>query len=65
MSDYLKNFDLTVEEIKTVKTIEELIVGLEKLQVNDQSSARVEFFRGEIDKLKFKLEQIRENTLIR
>ena len=65
MSGKLRNFDLTVEEIKIVKTIEELIAGLEKLNFTDPLSPRAEFFRAEIDKLEEKLEQVRDNTLIR
>ena len=65
MSGKLRNFDLTVEEIKLVKMIEELIDGLEKLTFNDPLSPRAEFFRNEIDRLEDKLDQIRDNTLIR
>ena len=62
MSGDQRNFDLTVEEIKIM---EELIEGLEKLEFNDPLSPTAEFFRSEIDKLEEKLEQIRDNTLIR
>jgi len=65
MSGKLRNFDLTVEEIKIVKMMEQLIEGFEKLNFDDPLSPRAEFFRTEIDKLEEKLEQIRENTLIR
>jgi len=65
MSGNLRNFDLTVEEIKIVKMMEALIDGLERLQFNDPLSPRDEFFRSEIDRLESKLEQIRDNTLIR
>lgn len=65
MSGKLRNFDLTVDEIKIVKMIEELIDGLERLQFNDPLSPRAEFFRNEIDKLEEKLDAIRDNTLIR
>ena len=65
MSGNLRNFDLTVDEIKIVKMMEELVTGLEKLQFNDPLSPRAEFFRSEIDKLETKLEEIRDNTLIR
>ena len=61
----LRNFDLTVEKIKIIKIMEELIEGLEKLEFNDPLSPKAEFFRREIDKLEEKLEQIRDNTLIR
>ncbi|MFZ9038183.1 MAG: hypothetical protein ACO3DT_08955 [Gammaproteobacteria bacterium] len=65
MSDKLRNFDLTVEEIKIVRMINDLIAGLQKLEFNDPLSPRAEFFRHEIDKLEEKLEEIRDNTLIR
>lgn len=65
MADKLRNFDLTVDEIKIIRMIDELVDGLEKLTFNDPLSPRAEFFRQEIDKLEEKLEQIRDNTLIR
>jgi len=65
MSDNLRNFNLTVEEIKIVKMIKELIESLEKLNFDDPLSPRAEFFRSQIDKLEEKLEEVRDNTLIR
>ena len=65
MNDKLRNFDLTVDEIKIVRMIDALIENLEKLTFNDPLSPRAEFFRQEIDKLEEKLDQIRDNTLIR
>jgi len=65
MSDNLKNFDLSVEEIKIVRMMKDLIEGLEKLAFDDPLSPRAEFFRKEINKLEEKLEEIRDNTLIR
>jgi len=65
MSDNLRNFDLSVEEIKIVRMMKDLITGLEKLAFDDPLSPRAEFFRKEIDKLEEKLEEIRDHTLIR
>ena len=65
MSGKLRNFDLTVEEIKIVKIMKELIKNLENLSFNDPLSPRADFFREEIDKLEEKLEEIRDNTLIK
>jgi len=65
MSDNLRNFDLSVEEIKIVRMMKDLIEGLEKLVFDDPLSPRAEFFRKEIDKLEEKLEEIRDHTLIR
>ena len=65
MSDNLRNFNLTVEEIRIVRMIKELIEGLEKLNFDDPLSPRAEFFRSQIDKLEERLEEVRDNTLIR
>jgi hypothetical protein len=65
MADNLRNFNLTVEEIKIVRMMKELVEGLEKLAFDDPLSPRAEFFRKEIDKLEDKLEEIRDHTLIR
>jgi hypothetical protein len=65
MGHNLRNFDLTVEEIRLVRNIQELVEGLEKLKFNDPLSPRADFFRIEIDKLGEKLDEIRDNTLIR
>ena len=65
MSGKLRNFDLTVDEIKIVRMMKELIEGLEKLTFDDPLSPRAEFFRKEIDRLEEKLEEIRDNTLLR
>ena len=65
MSDNLRNFNLSVEEIKIVRMMNELVEGLEKLAFDDPLSPRAEFFRREIDKLEEKLDEIRDNTLIR
>ena len=65
MAANLKNFDLTVEEIKIIRMMKELSDGLEKLVFDDPLSPRADFFRHEIEKLELKLEEIREQTLIR
>ena len=65
MPNNLRNFDLTVDEIKIVKMMEDLADNLANLEFRDPLSPRAEFFRAEIDKLEEKLEQIRDNTLIR
>ena len=65
MRENLRNFDLTVDEIKIVKMIDELVQNLERLEFKDPLSPRAEFFRSEIDKLEEKLDAIRDNTLIR
>ena len=65
MSEKLKNFNLTLEDIKTERLINDLVVHLERLQIEDPLSPRAEFLAKQIDSLEQRLEQIRENTLIR
>ena len=58
MTEKFKNFNLTLEDIKTERLINDLVNHLEKLNVEDPLSPRAEF-------LAKRLEEIRENTLIR
>ncbi len=60
----LRNFDLSVEEIRTIKAIREMTRALEALEVKNTQPERVRFIRNEIIKLEEELEEIRENTLI-
>ena len=61
----LRNFDLTVEEIRTVKAIKEMTRSLEDFETRDIQPERLKFIRNEIKKLEEQLEDIRDNTLIR
>ena len=61
----LKNFDLTVEEIRILKAIKDMRHTLEDMQRKNSSPERLEYFRCEIRQLEDQLEEIRENTLIR
>jgi hypothetical protein len=65
MSSSLRNFDLTVDQIRMMKAIKELTNALENIEFIDMQSPRADFFRAEIEKLEEKLEEIRENTLIK
>ena len=65
MSGNLRNFDLTVDEIRVMKEIKELTNALANIQFADPQSPRGEFIRVEIEKLEDTLEEIRENTLIK
>lgn len=65
MSGNLRNLNLTVDEIETIRMIKELTEGLEKLDFGDPLSDKAEFLRNEIDKLEVKLDQARNNTLDR
>ncbi len=60
----LRNFDLTVEEIRTIKAIKEINQSLDDIKDKNSESERVNFFRNEINKLEIELEDIRDNTLI-
>lgn len=60
----LRNFDLSVEEIKTVKAIKEMTRSLEDFESKNIQPERLIFVRNEIKKLEEQLEEIRENTLI-
>ena len=61
----LRNFCLSVEEIKIIKAIRELTQSLQDIERRDNQPERPDFFRNEISKLEHKLDEIRENTLIR
>ena len=65
MSSSLRNFDLTVDEIRVMKAIQELTNALANIEFTDSQSPSAEFFRAEIEKLEDTLEEIRENTLIK
>jgi len=61
----LKNFDLSVEEIKLTKAIKEMAQSLEYIEHKKIQPERQEFFRSEIRMLENQLEEIRDHTLIR
>lgn len=65
MSSSLRNFDLTVDEIRVMKEIKELTNALANIQFADPQSTRAVFIRAQIEKLEDTLEEIRENTLIK
>jgi hypothetical protein len=61
----LRNFDLSVEEIMIIKAIKKMTQLLEDIELTDTQPERLNFFRNEIKKLEYDLEEVRENTLIR
>ncbi len=61
----LRNFDLSVDEIKLEKSIEQLTSSLRNIERADPHSPRAKYIRAEINNLQDKLDEIRENTLIR
>ena len=60
----LRNFDLSVEEIKVLKAIRDMTQALEDVKTRETYPERLEFFRSEIRQLEDQLEEIRENTLL-
>ena len=61
----LRNFDLTVEEIRIVRAIKEMTDAFDRISANNPEPARLDFYSHEIKKLEEQLDDIRENTLIR
>ena len=61
----LRNFDLSVEEIRTIKAIKDMTQSLDDIKDKNTQPERVEYFRNEIIRLEEQLEDIRDNTLIR
>jgi hypothetical protein len=61
----LRNFDLSVEEIRTIKAIKDMTQSLDSIEDKNTQPERVEYFRNEIIRLEEQLEDIRDNTLIR
>lgn len=64
-SNKLRNFDLSVDEIRLVKTINEMTSSVKKIEQMDPNSSRAKFIRQEIKKLEDQLDDLRDNTLIR
>ena len=64
-SSKLRNFDLTVEEIRIVRAIKEMTEAFQRISENNPDPARLDFYSSEIGKLEEQLDEIRENTLIR
>ena len=63
-SGSLRNFDLSVEEIRILRTIKDMTRSLGDIERDNTQPERLEFYRNEIKKLEDQLEEIRENTLI-
>ncbi len=61
----LRNFDLTVEEIRITRAIKEMTDAFDRISQNNPDPARLDFYGYEIKKLEEQLDDIRENTLIR
>ena len=61
----LRNFDLSVEEIRVLKAIRDMTQALEDVARKSAYPERLDFFRSEIRQLEDQLEDIRENTLLR
>jgi hypothetical protein len=63
--DNLRNFDLTVDEIKLVKTINNMTSMVARIEQLEPHSDRVKVIRSNIRKLQEQLDDLRDNTLIR
>ena len=61
----LRNFDLSVEEIRITRAIQEMTHAFKRISQNNPDPARLDFYGHEIKKLEEQLDEIRENTLIR
>ena len=61
----LRNFDLSVEEIRIMKAIKEMTDAFRRISESNPDPARLDFYGYEIKKLEEQLDEIRENTLIR
>ena len=65
LTSKLRNYDLTVDEIKLVKTIDQKRDSLHNIQSKDPNSTRITYLAQEIARLEKMLEELQENTLIR
>ena len=65
VSAKLRNFDLSVEEIRITRAIKEMTEAFERISENNPDPARLDFYSYEIKKLEEQLGDIREHTLIR
>jgi uncharacterized protein Yka (UPF0111/DUF47 family) len=61
----LRNFDLSVEEIRIMRAIKEMTDAFNRISENNPEPARLDFYSYEIKKLEGQLDDIRDNTLIR
>ena len=64
-SSKLRNFDLSVEEIRIMKAIKEMTDAFQRISESNPDPVRLDFYGYEIKKLEEQLDDIRENTLIR
>lgn len=64
-SGNLRNFDLTVDEIRLQRTIDSMINMVKQIEALDPQSERVRTIHQNIKSLQSKLEDLRDNTLIR
>ena len=61
----LRNFDLTVDEIKVMRTIENMTTMVQNIERMEPDSPRVKIIRANIRNLQERLDELRDNTLIR
>ncbi len=61
----LRNFDLTVDEIRLMKTIENMTRMVNNIEQLEPQSPRVKIIRNDIRRMQERLDELRDNTLIR
>ncbi len=62
--DNLRNFDLSVDEIRLIKSIDEMTNTVSRIEQLDPNSTRIKYIRLEIKNLNDQLDELRDNTLI-
>ena len=63
-SDNLRNFVLTVDEIKLERAIQDLQKAISSIRASSPGSNRLAFFESQIAQLEEQLDELREHTLI-
>lgn len=61
----LRNFDLTVDEIRLMRTIDSMSKMVKNIEQLEPTSPRVQNIHTSIRKLQDQLDNLRDNTLIR
>jgi len=61
----LRNFDLSVDEIKLIKAINDIAESIEDMKRKNTEASRLGYFVKQLEELEEELEDLRENTLIR
>ena len=65
MASNIRNFDLTVDEIRLIRSIKDVSAALDSLMLRDPDSDRARYMYRQIDLLQTKLEELQQRSLIR